>query len=323
MAATQPLAKIDSVTLRDVWANEANDFTPWLAQNMAELGTVLGIPLEAEERESAVGSRSLDILARDTSTDRPVVIENQLEYSDRDHLSRLLIYAAGKDADVVIWIARDFEDEHWMVLQWLNQRTDTHTKFFGVAIELWSINGSPPAPHFRVVAAPNDWRKRNVNDRRSLALSERKRKYRDFRIGLEERLNGEPQLPLEQGKDHSNPWLAISGGSTGFRYSIDFRERVYFSFQMDTRESARSLEWCHSTFDSIARDKEQIESVLGSLDWKRQWQGSRGSQIASYYQHRFPEASDSWGELQDWTIETYRRFRGVFESYRKAALSKP
>ena len=96
------LSRIEKVALRDVWPNEATDFTPWLADHITELGDALGIALETRERESPVGGRSLDILATDSSSGRPVIIENQLAYSDGDHLGRLLIYAAGKDADVVV-----------------------------------------------------------------------------------------------------------------------------------------------------------------------------------------------------------------------------
>ena len=321
MTGPQPLSNIESVSLREVWPNEGSDFTPWLAAHITELGEALGIPLEMEETESPVGSRSLDILATDSSSGRSVIIENQLDYSDGDHLSRLLIYAAGKDADVVIWIAREFEEEHWLVLQWLNQRTDMQTKFFGVAVEVWRIEGSPPAPYFRVVAAPNDWRKRNVNNRRPVVPRGMRRKYRDFRIGVEERLRLESNLPFEPGSDHNHPWLAI-GSAHGLRYSVDFRDRIYFSCQMDTR-SGRSLEWCYSAFDRLARDKNAIESALGELEWTRQWQGKRGSQIASHYPEKFSDLSDSWAEVHSWVIERYRRFRTVFEPYREELLSSP
>ena len=101
----ESLSKIERVALRKVWPNEASDFTPWLADHITDLGEALGIELETQERESPVGSRSLDIMATDSSG-RPVIIENQLTCSDGDHLGRLLIYAAGKDADVVIWLPR-------------------------------------------------------------------------------------------------------------------------------------------------------------------------------------------------------------------------
>ncbi|MYF26892.1 MAG: hypothetical protein F4211_06235 [Acidimicrobiia bacterium] len=189
------LSKIKKVALRKVWPQEASDFTPWLEEHLGELGEALGIELEASERESRVGSRSLDIMATD-SNGRPVIIENQLERSDDDHLGRLLIYAAGKDANVIIWIARDFEDEHWQVLQWLNQRTGTDTQFFGVAIEVWRIDDSRPAPYFKVVVAPNDWRKRNVS---------RKPRYREFRQRLEEKLKLSPIFHSYRAATITNP----------------------------------------------------------------------------------------------------------------------
>lgn len=314
------LSTIENLPIRDVWPDEARDFTPWLAEHISELGEALGISLETEEKESPVGSRSLDILATDATNGRPVIIENQLEYSDGDHLSRILIYAAGKDADVVVWIAKEFEEEHWLVLQWLNQRTEAATKFFGVAIEVWSIDDSPPAPHFRVVAAPNDWRKQNIGGRQSSALQGKRRIYRDFRLGLEEKLRLEPDLPLAQSSDRRDgPWLAISGAH-GLYSSVDFRDRIYVSFQMDTHRSSQNLEWCYAAFDRLEADKDAIETTLGRLEWTRRWQGKRGSQIASHYPKQFQDVTDSWDAVHNWIIATYRQFREVFEPYHDELL---
>ncbi|MDE0376299.1 MAG: DUF4268 domain-containing protein [bacterium] len=281
-----------------------------MADHIAELGESLGIELETQERESSVGKRFLDIMATDSSG-RPVIIENQLANSDGDHLGRLLIYAAGKDADVVIWIAKEFEDEHWQVLQWLNQRTDTQTKFFGVVIEVWTIDGSPPAPYFRVVAAPNDWRKRNVVSRPP------RRRFRRFRERLQEKLRL-ADLPLGPTSDHTKPWLAIQH-LDGLNYSVDFRDRIFFSFQLDTRGN-QSLDWCHWAFDRLEEDRSDIESILGDLEWERRWQRDRGSTIMSYYPEDFSDLTDSWDEVHNWVVERYRLFRQQFEPYRQELL---
>ncbi|MCY4634736.1 MAG: hypothetical protein OXG04_09580 [Acidobacteria bacterium] len=82
------LARIERVDLREVWSNEAADFTPWLQENVDQLGDALGMDLEVEEREASVGTFSLDLLARDGGG-RPVIIENQLGTTDHTHLARL------------------------------------------------------------------------------------------------------------------------------------------------------------------------------------------------------------------------------------------
>ena len=148
------LATIQRVELRDIWSNEAGEFTPWLAENMSVLGEALGMDLEVDAQEASVGSYALDILARDQDN-RQVVIENQLEATDHTHLGQLLTYAAGFDANVIVWIARNFRDEHREALDLLNRRTGEDTEFFGVEVELWKIDDSQPAVNFNLVATPN------------------------------------------------------------------------------------------------------------------------------------------------------------------------
>ena len=78
------LGKIKNVELRSIWKNEASDFTPWLAENIAELGDAIGLELEFEGKEVSVGPYSADILAKDTGTGQFVVIENQLEKTNHE-----------------------------------------------------------------------------------------------------------------------------------------------------------------------------------------------------------------------------------------------
>jgi len=157
--STPQLGKLRNVELRTIWPHEAADFTPWLAENIGELGEAVGIELELTDMEAECGDFSLDLLAKDLGTGRNVIIENQLDATDHDHLGKLLTYASAYDAAAVIWVSRMIRDEHRQALEWLNQRTDEGTDFFGVVVEAIQIDESKPATRFRPVVFPNEWQK--------------------------------------------------------------------------------------------------------------------------------------------------------------------
>ncbi len=155
------LGRLQQVALREAWANEARDFTPWLAQqeNLSLLGEAIGAELEPHEEESSVGPFRADILCRDLGSDSWVLIENQLERTDHKHLGQVLTYTDGLDAVTVVWVAEKFTEEHRAALDWLNQHTTEDIAFFGLEVELWKIGSSEMAPKFNVVSKPNSWTK--------------------------------------------------------------------------------------------------------------------------------------------------------------------
>ncbi|WP_219928779.1 hypothetical protein [Flavobacterium album] len=125
------LGILRTVTARQKWISEAKDFTPWLAQNILSLSNAVGIELEVENIEVKCGPYSADILAKDTATSKFVVIENQLEKTDHDHLGKAITYASVLDASTIIWIATNFTEEHKKALDWLNDHTSDEIHFMG------------------------------------------------------------------------------------------------------------------------------------------------------------------------------------------------
>ena len=154
--------------LRKVWPHEALDFTPWLAEedNLALLADAVGLEITLDETESSVGDFNVDIYATETGTDKRIIIENQLEDTNHDHLGKLITYASGKSASSVIWVVKRAREEHRAAIEWLNNHTDEDIAFFLVEIKLFRIDNSDIAVKFDVVEKPNGWAKeikRNTN----------------------------------------------------------------------------------------------------------------------------------------------------------------
>jgi hypothetical protein len=122
-------------------------------------GEAIEVELEFSAIETRVGTFKADILAKEVGTGDYIIIENQLERTDHDHLGKLLTYAAGVGAKAVVWVAAELCEEHRKALDWLNDITQEGVNFSGVQVELWRIRGSEPAPRFNVICQPNEWAK--------------------------------------------------------------------------------------------------------------------------------------------------------------------
>ena len=162
------LGKLKNVNLREAWSHEAQDFTPWLADNLEYLSNEIGIQLELEGQEVKVESFSADIIARDPQNDRRILIENQLEKTDHTHLGQILTYLAGLEAEVIIWVASSFREPHLSAIKWLNEKTVEPFAFFAVQVKAVQIDNSSIAPMFETVAKPNSWDRKIKNKERPL-----------------------------------------------------------------------------------------------------------------------------------------------------------
>lgn len=125
--------------LRTEWPHEARDFTLWLEKNINALSCVIGMPIQIEGREVSIGRLRADLVGREIRSRGLVIIENQLNKTDHEHLGKLLTYAANIDAKVLIWVAPKIRIEHRKVLEGLNNKTNKY--FFGIEIELFQIEG--------------------------------------------------------------------------------------------------------------------------------------------------------------------------------------
>ena len=147
--------KLKKVDLRKGWPQEADNFTPWMKEKGLEiLAEALGLKLKFVNMEAPVGGFKTDILARNIIDGTKVVIENQLENSDHDHLGKLLTYAAGLDAKTVIWIAKSVRDEHRAALNKLNEDAGNNCRYYAVEVSLWQIGNSDLGAQFTPIVQP-------------------------------------------------------------------------------------------------------------------------------------------------------------------------
>lgn len=304
------LGKLVRVDPRMIWKHEAHDFTPWLVENIDQLGEVLGIELEVVEREADVGDFSVDIVAKDLGRDGVVVIENQLAPTDHSHLGQLITYAAGLEARVVIWVSPEFREEHRQALDWLNRGDGNDTQYFGVALEMLQIDQSPPAVNFRLVASPNNWsRQKKTHGIGVDEVSGKRQAYQEFFQGLIDELREKHKFTNAKAGQPQN-WYSFKSGSRGFTYGMSFAQSGELRTELHVDQGDRSAN--ERAFDELVAAKTEIEKGFGeALRWER-LDGRRACRVACYTAGSIEDSADQLEQHHRWAVDHLLRFKNVF-----------
>ncbi len=298
------LVKVD---LREYWPHEAHDFTKWLfaSDNLSLLGETIGISLEPIEAESSVGSFSADILAKDSDTDEKVIIENQLEKTNHSHLGQILTYASGSESKTVIWVAKEFRDEHIKTLDWLNNMTPDDVSFFGLEIELWKIGRSEPAPKFNVVCRPNVWTK-SFNKSSKGEVKGIKVVYNEFWSELREYFkNNKSSLASQKGGPKH--WYNIAVGRSNFKIALTLNS---VKSQIGCEIYIKAPE-ADIGFPLLEEQKEAIENELGTtLNWMP-LPKKGASRIVLYEKFEISDR-ERWDVAMEWFLKWSDKFHKTF-----------
>lgn len=305
------LGKLEKVDLRQAWNHEALDFTNWLSkqENLELLSEELGIEnINLKQTESSVGDFNVDILAEEEATGNKIVIENQLEKTNHDHLGKIITYAAGWDAKIVIWIVREFRDEHKQAIDWLNENTGEEINFFAVRMESWKIGDSPPAPKFQIVSKPNNWTKafRKVATQQS-EISDTKMLQWEFWEGLKEYGENKGSIIRFRGPRPQH-WYTFSVGSS----------KGHLAFTVNSRENLISCETYikrdQELYYNLKDKKDEIEEKIGEeLEWQ-DLEGKQGFRIRITKNIDFTN-KDNWPDCFEWLIDKGEKFYSVFGEY--------
>jgi hypothetical protein len=308
------LGVLKRLDVHSIWAKEASQFTPWLADNLHALGDAINLELELTTTEAPCGDFSVDIVARDVNEDRPVVIENQLTATDHDHLGKLMTYAAGHDAGTIVWIAPSFREEHRAALDWLNLHSDTNTQFFGVVIEALQIDDSKLAYNFRLVAAPNDWNKKAPG--LGGEPSAKGKAYQRFFQQLIDELREKHKF-TQATKGQPQNWYSFASGVSGVVYSVSFAQggklRAELYIDLGDRDENKSL------FDQLHGQKQVFEQEYGMpLTWER-LNERQASRVAVYRPGTIDESESALAAARQWMIQQLLELKKLFGAAIKAS----
>lgn len=301
------LGKLNKVDLRSVWENEARNFTKWLSkeENLNLLGEEIGIDISFIKTEATVGRYNVDILAEEENSGRKIIIENQLEITNHDHLGKIITYASGYDAEIIIWIVKDVRDEHKQAIDWLNEHTDSKINLFIVKIELWQIGNSPVAPKFQIISKPNDWAKTirgtpNLTDTKLLQFNFWTR-FKEFAL--------EHKTKLRLRKAYPQHWYDISYGNS----------KSHITLIVDTQNKVIrceiSIPDSKEMYQMFFENKDEIESELGEkLEWL-ELPDKKASRIVLAKKADVTNENDRENQFQ-WLMEKAESFSKVFGKYK-------
>lgn len=308
---SKEFGKLEEITdLRDYWKNEATDFTPWLAkeENISLLSEAVGLDITVEEIESNVGDFNVDIYASETETDRKIIIENQLEATNHDHLGKLITYASGKEANIIIWIVKEAREEHRAAIEWLNNHTDKEIGFFLCEIKIYKIENSKPAVKFEVIQRPNEWAKEIKN--MDLTQTEQLRyeywtAYNDYAF---KDTQSEYAKNFGKRKPSTHHWMRLSIGHSNCRISI---------LQIHKRNSINIefyIKHDKELFNRLFDKKDDIEKDTGIKFYWKELPDKKASRIITEKSVEF-DNKEKWEEQFDWIIETAIKMKKTFTKY--------
>lgn len=305
------LGRLEEVEVRDLWKHEQYDFSEWLAkpENMEYLSDILGLSLTEVKKEVAVGTYRCDIFAKDEASGIKVIIENQLETSNHDHLGKIITYASGLDATVIVWIVKDAREEHCSAIEWLNNNTVEEIGFFLIELHAYRIGNSAVAPMFKVIERPNGF----IKTSKSVYTEDKKERQshierKEFWTTLNEILveRGKPFNPRKPTTDH---WYDVALGTSEAHIAITLvnkEKKIVLEVYISNNKAL---------FNQLYAAKNAIESELQfDFEWDR-LDNKKASRIKHQIDGLNFDDHSNYNALINEVIDKVVKMRTVFKKY--------
>lgn len=302
--ANKIIGRVETLPIRKIFAKEAQNFTTWLESHIDALAERIGVELTVVQREKDVGEFNVDLLCED-SDQRPVVIENQLEKTDHDHLGKLLTYLVNLGASAAIWVTTHPRPEHEKVIDWLNESTPLDISFYLVKVEAIRIGTSAVAPLFNILVAPD--RQAKEIGKKKKEWAERHHQRFEFWKSLLEKSKDKTKLFSNVRPGREN-WISTGAGKAGVSLSyvvlMDGASVIlYIDHDKDTGKKNKEI------FDALHAQKVSIEQDVGrSLEWDR-LDEKRASRIRMHFKAGGLSDPESWPSLQEAMIDGMVKFQ--------------
>lgn len=305
MKDAKSIGKIQKVNLREIWKKEDRDFTSWLEHNIEYLSDRLDFDLNVISKDKDVGPFRVDLYAEDDSG-KIVIIENQLEKTDHDHLGKVITYLTNLDAKIGIWITSNPRDEHIRAVEWLNENAPGDVSFYLIKLEAIRIEPQPmAAPLFTIVAEPTKEKKQLGEERKQYAQRHVLRE--EFWTRLLEKANKKTTI-------HSNvtpsrySYISAGAGKSGVVYYYGITNK-YGSCEiyLDRGKEFEEPNINKIRYDRLFKRKKEIEKDFGGkLDWER-LDNRRASRISVSFEGIGLKDEEDWDALQDKMIDAMIR----------------
>ena len=305
----ETIGRLERVDLREVWKHEAYDFTSWLQQNVDVLNDAMPLSIVSLERERAAGSFSIDLVGED-EFGGTIIIENQLEKSNHDHLGKVITYLTAMGAKTAVWIVKDPRPEHVAAITWLNESSSAD--FYMVKVEAVRIGASPAAPLLTVIVGPSEEGKEIGRTKKELAdrHNERQAWWAQLLAMPEAKLHAHLSASVTN-------WIGLSAGIRGlaFNYVVTQNGSVaelYIDRGKDSDATNKAI------FDQLAARKEEIEAAFGgSLQWDRM-DAQRASRIRFSTSGGYRSPEDEWGGIQAILVDGMNRLHAALQPHLKS-----
>ncbi len=286
----------------------------WLSneENINELGEILGLNLTDIKSEQFVGNYRCDIICKDEISEKVVLIENQLEATNHDHLGKIITYASGLDAAVVVWIVESARQEHASAIEWLNKHTDNTVDFFLLEVHAYQIGDSQPALQFKIVEQPNDFAKNIKSLSKISEVGEVFAKTMSNRLDFWTRFNefiDNNGKPFNKHKATTDHWYNVARGSSKCQISIDL---------VNKEHKIRVGVWipdCKELYDKFYENKEEIQANISfPLSWDR-LDMKKASLVCSYIDGLNFEDNSNYNALMSQIVKRVVELKNVFKKY--------